>query len=120
MVEKVSLSEKLSRFSDHWSPKIVATVNDSDVKLAKVKGEFVWHAHADEDELFLVLGGRLVIELRDGEVVLGPGELVVIPKGVEHRPVAEEEVQLLLFERNSIRHTGDVVDPRTVTEFERI
>jgi len=120
MVEKVSLAEKLSRFSDHWSPKIVATVNDSDVKLAKVQGEFVWHAHADEDELFLVLGGRLVIELRDGEVVLGPGELVVIPKGVEHRPVAAEEVQLLLFERNSIRHTGDVVDPRTVTEFERI
>jgi len=120
MVEKVSLAEKLSRFSEHWSPKIVATVNDSDVKLAKVKGEFVWHAHADEDELFLVLGGRLVIELRDGEVVLGPGELVVIPKGVEHRPVAAEEVHLLLFERNSIRHTGDVVDPRTVTEFERI
>src|SRR5919112_5865909 len=116
MVEKVSLAEKLSRFSEHWSPKIVATVNDSDVKLAKVKGEFVWHAHADEDELFLVLGGRLVIELRDGEVVLGPGELVVIPKGVEHRPVDADEVQLLLFERNSIRHTGDVVDPRTVAE----
>jgi mannose-6-phosphate isomerase-like protein (cupin superfamily) len=120
MVEKVNLEEKLSRFSDHWSPKIIATVNDSDVKLAKVQGEFVWHAHEAEDELFLVLGGRLVIELRDGQVALGPGELVVIPRGVEHRPVAEGEVKLLLFERSSIRHTGDVVDPRTVTEFERI
>lgn len=120
MIQKVSLADKLSRFHDQWSPKIVAEVNDSDVKLAKVQGEFVWHAHADEDELFLVLHGRLVIELRDGEVVLEPGELVVIPRGVEHRPVAEEETHLLLFERKSIHHTGGVDDPRAVARFERI
>jgi mannose-6-phosphate isomerase-like protein (cupin superfamily) len=120
MIQKVVLAEKLALFHDQWSPKIVADVNDAQVKLAKLEGEFVWHAHADEDELFLVLHGRLVIELRDGEVVLGPGELVVIPRGVEHRPVAREEVHLMLVEPRSTRHTGDVIDARTVTELERI
>lgn len=120
MVTKVNLHEKLARFSDRWSPKIVADLNDSHVKVVKVQGEFVWHSHADEDELFLILQGRLVIELRDGAVTLDPGEFVVIPKGVEHRPVAVDEVQLLLIEPKGIRHTGEVVDPRTVTEWERL
>ncbi|HEX6435177.1 MAG TPA: cupin domain-containing protein, partial [Gemmatimonadales bacterium] len=90
------------------------------VKLAKVQGEFVWHSHADEDELFLVIQGELTIELRDGQVTLGPGELVVIPKGVEHRPVAREEVQLVLIEPKGIKHTGDVVSDLTVHEYARI
>ena len=120
MVTKINLAEKLGRFEDLWSPKIVADLNDSHVKLAKVQGEFVWHQHAEEDELFVVLRGELTIELRDGAVKLGPGELVVIPKGVEHRPVAREEVHLMLIEPKAIRHTGDVVSDLTVHEFARI
>ena len=120
MVTKINLAEKLGRFDDLWSPKIVADLNDSHVKLAKVQGEFVWHQHAEEDELFVVLRGELTIELRDGAVKLGPGELVVIPKGVEHRPVAREEVHLMLIEPKAIRHTGDVVSDLTVHEFARI
>lgn len=120
MVTKINLAEKLGRFDDLWSPKIVADLNDSHVKLAKVQGEFVWHQHAEEDELFIVLRGELAIELRDGVVTLGPGELVVIPKGVEHRPVAREEVHLMLIEPKAIRHTGDVVSDLTVHEFARI
>ena len=120
MVTKINLAEKLARFSDQWSPKIVADLNDCHVKLAKVQGEFVWHQHAEEDELFIVIQGELTIELRDGQVTLGPGELVVIPKGVEHRPVAREEVQLMLIEPKGIRHTGDVVSDRTVHQYARI
>ena len=120
MVTKINLAEKLARFSDQWNPKIVADLNDCHVKLAKVQGEFVWHQHAEEDELFIVIQGELTIELRDGQVTLGPGELVVIPKGVEHRPVAREEVQLMLIEPKGIRHTGDVVSDRTVHQYARI
>jgi mannose-6-phosphate isomerase-like protein (cupin superfamily) len=120
VVTKINLADKFARFTDQWSPKIIADLNDSHVKLAKVQGEFVWHHHAEEDELFLVVQGELTIELRDGEVTLGPGELVVIPKGVEHRPVAREEVQLLLVEPKAIRHTGDVISERTVHEYARI
>lgn len=120
MVPKINLREKLGRFSDHWSPKIVADLNDSHVKVVKIQGEFVWHHHADEDELFLVLHGRLIMELRDGSLTLEPGEFVVIPKGVEHRPVAPEEVHLLLIEPKGIKHTGNVVEARTVTEWERL
>lgn len=120
MVTKINLAEKLGRFTDQWSPKIIADLNDSHVKLAKVQGEFVWHHHAEEDELFIVLQGWLTIELRDGEVTLGPGELVVIPKGVEHRPVAAEEVHLMLIEPKATRHTGNVVHERTVHEYARI
>lgn len=120
MPDVINLAEKLSRFHDRWSPKVIAELNDSHVKLAKIQGEFVWHSHANEDELFFVLSGRLVIELRDGQVSLGPGEMIVIPKGVEHRPVAAEEVQLMLIEPKAIQHTGGVPDPRTVTEWERI
>jgi len=120
MVSKINLVDKFSCFTDQWSPKIVADLNDSHVKLAKVQGEFVWHAHAEEDELFMVLKGELTIELRDGRIVLGPGELVVIPRGVEHRPVAVEEAHLLLIEPKGIRHTGDVITGRTVHEYARI
>jgi mannose-6-phosphate isomerase-like protein (cupin superfamily) len=120
MVPVINLAEKFGRFHDQWSPKIVADVNDAQVKLAKVQGEFVWHAHADEDELFLVVQGTLRIELRDGDITIRPGEFAVIPKGVEHRPVAEEEVHLVLVEPRAIRHTGEVIDARTVTTYERI
>jgi mannose-6-phosphate isomerase-like protein (cupin superfamily) len=120
VVTKINLAEKFARFSDQWSPKIVADLNDSQVKLAKVQGEFVWHDHAEEDELFLVVKGELTIELRDGQVTLGPGELVVIPKGVEHRPLAREEVHLILIEPKGIKHTGDIISERTVTEYTRI
>ena len=107
MPEAVRLSEKLSLFSDHWSPKIVAALNGNDVMVVKVKGEFVWHTHEDTDELFFVLKGNLTIQLRDGEVKLGPGDLYVVPKGVEHRPVAEEEAHLLLIEPRDTPNTGD-------------
>ena len=120
MVTRINLAQKLTRFDDRWNPRIVADLNDSHVKLVKVQGEFVWHQHADEDELFLVLKGTLIIELRDGSVTLGPGEMVVIPKGVEHRPVAAEEVHLMLIEPKGIRHTGDVESELTVHEFSRI
>jgi len=120
VVTKVNLAEKFSRFTDRWSPKVVAELNDSHVLLAKVEGEFVWHAHANEDELFLVVSGELTIELRDGAVTLGPGELVVIPKGIEHRPVARGEVQVVLIEPKATRHTGDVVSERTVHQYARL
>jgi mannose-6-phosphate isomerase-like protein (cupin superfamily) len=103
----VSLTEKLSVFSDHWSPKIIAQFNGHDVMVVKVKGEFVWHSHTETDDLFLVLKGNLTIQLRDGEVRLGPGDLYVVPKGVEHRPVAEEEAHLLLIEPQGTPNTGD-------------
>lgn len=120
MVTKINLAEKFDRFTDQWSPKIVADLNDSHVKLAKVQGEFVWHQHAEEDELFIVVRGELTIELRDGQVTLAPGEMVVIPKGIEHRPMARDEVHLMLIEPKAIRHTGDLVNERTVHEYARI
>ena len=120
MVTAIKLAEKLGRFDDLWNPRIIADLNDSHVKLAKVQGEFVWHRHAAEDELFLVLRGTLTIELRDGAVTVGPGEMVVIPRGVEHRPVAAEEVHLMLIEPKGIRHTGDVESDLTVHEYSRI
>jgi len=108
MPNAVSLAEKLGLFSDHWSPKIVAAFNGHDVMVVKVKGEFVWHSHPDTDDFFLVLKGNIVIEMRDGDVRLGPGDLYVVPKGVEHRPVAEEEAHLLLIEPKGTPNTGDV------------
>ncbi len=107
MPKAVNLTEKLSTFTDHWSPKVVAGFNGHDVMVVKAKGTFVWHAHDDTDDLFLVLKGNLVIQLRDGEVRLGPGDLYVVPKGVEHRPVAEDEVHLLLIEPYDTPNTGD-------------
>ena len=98
-MEKVNVAEKLDLFSDYWSPKIAAELNDSYIKLPKMKGEFVWHHHEKEDELFLVVKGRLLIKLRDGELRIGPGEFVVIPRGVDYLPVAEDEVHVILSSR---------------------
>lgn len=110
----INLSQKFDLFHEHWSPRIVGELNDSYVKLAKLKGEFVWHQHENEDELFLVVKGKLQIKLRDRDLWINEGEFVVIPKGVEHCPVAEEEVQVLLLEPKSTRNTGDVQNERTV------
>ncbi|WP_406210112.1 cupin domain-containing protein [Streptomyces decoyicus] len=109
----VNIADKLSQFSDLWSQKKIADVNDYEVKLAKLKGEFVWHTHEDTDELFLVISGRLTIQLRDGDVVLGPGELFVVPRGVEHCPVADEETAILLLEPTGTLNTGDAGGPRS-------
>jgi mannose-6-phosphate isomerase-like protein (cupin superfamily) len=107
MASSVNLGEKLSTFTSHWSPRIVAGYNGNDVMVVKVKGEFNWHSHPDTDDFFLVLKGRLTIRLRDGDVMLGPGELYVVPKGVEHCPVAEEECHLMLIEPHGTPNTGD-------------
>jgi mannose-6-phosphate isomerase-like protein (cupin superfamily) len=107
MTEPINLVEKLAQFSEHWAPRTVAQLNDYDIMVVKVQGEFVWHSHADTDDFFLVLKGRLAIRLRDREVVLGPGELFVVPRGVEHQPFAEEETHLLLIEPSGTPNTGD-------------
>ena len=117
----IDLAQKLSTVDEHWSPKIVETLDDYDVKVVKAKGEFVWHAHPEEDELFLVLKGRIRIDFRDRRVELGPGEMIVVPKGTEHKPFAEEECELLLLERCGVVNTGDA-EPQalTRTRLERI
>jgi mannose-6-phosphate isomerase-like protein (cupin superfamily) len=120
MIQKVNLAEKLALIHDHWSPRIAGEVNDSHVRLVKLQGEFVWHHHENEDELFLVLHGRLAIKLRDGEIHLDPGEFAIIPKGVEHLPVAEQEVHVLLLEPKSTLNTGNVHDERTVADLARV
>ncbi len=120
MIEKVNLSEKFGLFSEHWSPKIAGEVNDSFVKLVKFRGDFVWHKHETEDELFLVVKGAITIKLRDGDVRLGEGEFVIIPRGVEHKPVAEEEAHVLLFEPKTVLNTGDVTNELTRPELERV
>jgi len=109
----VDLADKLGLFSEHWSPKVVARLNDYEIKLAKLKGEFVWHTHDDTDELFLVLEGELTIQFRDGDVSLGPGQLFVVPKGVEHRPVAAGEVCAMLIEPVGVVNTGSAGGPLT-------
>jgi mannose-6-phosphate isomerase-like protein (cupin superfamily) len=119
-MEKISLREKLDSFSEHWSPRIVGELNGQHVKLVKFQGEFVWHHHEQEDELFLVVKGRFRMELRDRDIWLEEGELLVVPRGVEHRPVAEEEVEILLFEPASTLNTGNVENERTVHQLQRI
>lgn len=120
-IEKVNLVDKFSRFNEHWSPKIVAEVDNYHIKIAKVQGEFVWHQHDDYDELFYVVQGCLTIELREQEaIVLGPGEMVVIPKGTAHCPVAEDETHILMFEHQGTLNTGDVQNEKTVTDPERL
>ncbi len=114
MSQVINLKEKFNLFSEHWSPRIVGELNDSYVKLVKVQGEFLWHHHDNEDELFFVVGGTLTIRLRDKDLVIHEGEFAVIPKGVEHKPVAEEEAHILLLEPKSTLNTGDVTDSRTV------
>ena len=119
-MEKVNVDEKFMAFQDLWSPKIIAELNDQYVKLVKVKGEFVWHHHETEDELFLVTHGMLKIEFRDRTVVLNEGEFLVIPRGVEHKPVADEEVHLMLFEPKSTLNTGTQENEKTVRELQWI
>ena len=119
-MEKVNLSQKFSLFSDYWSPKIAGDINDSHVKLVKLKGEFVWHHHEQEDELFLVVKGKLLIKLRDQDISLDEGEFVIIPRGVEHCPVAEDEVHVLLLEPKTTLNTGNTRNDKTIADPERI
>jgi len=119
-MNKVNLREKLALFSDHWNPRIVGELNGQHVKVVKFQGEFVWHDHAEEDELFLVLRGSFRMDFRDRSVTLNEGEFLVVPRGVEHRPVAEREVEVMLFEPAQIKHTGNVESDLTVHECERI
>ena len=109
----INIKEKLTKFSEHWSPKTIAQMNDYHFKLAKVQGEFIWHDHPETDEVFLVIKGKLEIFLRDGKVMLNEGELYVVPKGVEHKPVAAEECHILLIEPSGTINTGNVVDEKT-------
>ena len=113
-MDKVNLAQKFSLFQEYWSPKIAGEINDSHVKLVKLKGEFVWHQHDTEDELFLVVKGRLLIKLRDRDIFLEEGEFVIIPRGVEHLPIAEEEAHVLLLEPKTTLNTGNIRDEKTV------
>jgi len=119
-IKTVRLVEKLGSFQDYWSPKVVGELNDSFVKLVKLKGEFVWHHHEAEDELFLVVKGSLLIKLRDRDIRVEEGEFVIIPRGIDHLPVADEEVQVLLLEPKSTLNTGNLANERTVAELDRI
>ncbi|MEO6948982.1 MAG: cupin domain-containing protein [Ginsengibacter sp.] len=119
-MEKVNLEQKLSLFSDQWSPKIVGELNGQHVKLAKLKGEFIWHKHAFEDELFFVIEGVLNMEFRDKTIIVNENEFLIVPKGVEHRPVANEEVSIMLFEPASTLNTGDIKGELTKYELDRI
>lgn len=116
MMEKINLTQKFSLFSETWSPRIAGELNDAYVKLVKLKGEFVWHHHEAEDELFLVVKGRLLIKFRDRDLWLEEGEFVIIPKGIEHMPVAEEEVHVVLIEPKTTINTGNVQNERTIGE----
>ncbi len=119
-MEPINIAAKFNLFIDHWSPKIIGTLNGQDIKLAKVKGAFVWHNHKEEDELFFVIRGQLKIEFEDKTVAVNAGEMLIVPRGVEHRPMADEEVLLLLFEPATTKHTGDVQHELTVAQYERI
>lgn len=119
-MKKVNINEKFGLIKELWTPKIIGELNGQDVKLAKVKGEFVWHNHTNEDELFLIMKGSLKIDFEGESVTLHEGEMLVIPRGVEHRPVAEEEAWILLFEPQSTKHTGEVKSDMTVDKFETI
>jgi mannose-6-phosphate isomerase-like protein (cupin superfamily) len=120
MIQKVDLSEKLRSFSEQWSPKVIGEVANCHVKLVKFQGEFVWHSHEAEDELFLVLSGSFTMKLRDQEITVGEGELLIVPRGVEHQPVAAEEASVLLFEPMTTVNTGAVRSERTILEPQRI
>jgi mannose-6-phosphate isomerase-like protein (cupin superfamily) len=118
-MNKVNLGEKLALFSEHWSPRIVGELNGQHVKLAKLKGEFVWHHHEHEDELFFIIKGSLLMRLREGDILINEGEFLIVPKGTEHQPVAEDEVHVLLFEPATTLNTGNVRNERTVEHPER-
>ena len=119
-MEKINLMQKLSLFNEYWSPKIAGELNNQQVKLVKFLGDFVWHKHDEEDELFFVVKGTFVMELRDKNIELNEGEFLIIPKGVEHRPVAEKEVWVMLFEPATTLNTGNVLNEKTKMELERI
>ncbi len=119
-MDVVNLNDKFSLFQEHWQPKIAGEVNDAYIKLVKFKGEFLWHKHDAEDELFLVVKGKMIIKLRDRTLQLAEGEFAIIPKGVEHMPVAEEEVHVMLIEPKTTLNTGDQQNGRTVPELEHI
>ena len=111
--QPINFQEKLNRFSEHWSPKIIAQMNDYHFKMVKIQGEFIWHDHPDTDEVFIVLQGQLEIQFRDGNVVLNEGEMFVVPKGLEHKPVAKQECHIVLVEPAGTVNTGDIVNERT-------
>lgn len=119
-MQKINLLDKFARFTEQWHPKIVAELNGQYVKLARLQGEFVWHRHETEDELFLIVQGQLGIQFADGAVELGPGELIVVPAGVEHKPVAEREALVMLLEPKSTSNTGNVHNERTVEQLDWI
>lgn len=120
MVKKINIDQKLSLFNDHWNPRIIGELNKQHVKLAKIKGEFIWHKHDKEDEMFLVLKGTLKIEFRDRIETIHENEIIIVPKGVEHRPIAEEEVSIMLFEPATTINTGDLDNERTRKNLESL
>ena len=111
--QSINFKDKLAKFAEHWSPKIIAQMNDYHFKIVKIQGEFIWHDHPETDEVFIVLNGTLEIQFRDGSVILNEGEMFVVPKGLEHRPVAEQECHILLVEPAGTVNTGDIVNERT-------
>lgn len=119
-MEKINLLQKFGLFNEYWSPKIVGELNGQHIKLSKFKGEFIWHKHDDEDEAFFVMKGSFRMELRDKTVELNEGDMLIVPKGVEHKPVADEEVWVMLFEPAGTVNTGDVIDAKTKIEIEKI
>ena len=119
-MDKINIAEKFSKISEYYKPKLVGELNGQDVKIAKLKGEFIWHKHDEEDEMFLIIKGKLLMELRDGNIELNEGEFLIVPRGVEHKPVAYEEVHLMLFEPAGTLNTGDVENEMTVREVERL
>ena len=120
MVKKINIEQKLSLFKDHWNPRIIGEINKQHVKLAKIKGEFIWHKHDKEDEMFLVLKGTLKIEFRDRTEIIHENEIIIVPKGVEHRPIAEKEVSIMLFEPATTINTGDLDNERTRKNLESL
>ena len=119
-MKKINISQKLAQFKDHWNPRIIGELNQQHVKLAKLKGEFIWHKHDDEDEMFLVLKGTLKIEFRDRTETIQENEIIIVPKGVEHKPIAEQEVSIMLFEPVTTINTGDLENERTRKNLESI
>ena len=119
-MKKINISQKLAQFNDHWNPRIIGELNKQHVKLAKIKGEFIWHKHEDEDEMFLVLKGTLKIEFRDRTETIQENEIIIVPKGVEHKPIAEEEVSIMLFEPATTINTGGLENERTRKNLESI
>jgi mannose-6-phosphate isomerase-like protein (cupin superfamily) len=116
----IKLNDKFDLINDLWKPKVIAELNGQQVKISKVKGEFVWHDHKEEDELFFIIKGTLKMMFRDRTVIVNAGEMIVVPKGVEHKPVAEDEVWMMLFEPNNIKHTGDVISGLTIDKYDKI